>query len=405
MLDFSTLNGYEFEDCISNLLLQKGFHVIQTEYSNDGGIDIIANWDGDFFNGKYIIQCKNWSSNVGQPYIRDLYGVVMSERANKGILITTSDFTQQAYSFADGKNIELINGIQLKRIISNTEIGSSLSQESKSNFNRDRYDYLITQLKDNIKTSAGLQLFRETISFLWSYFWEHDFFTCKTDRVFDKTIDLSNKVLKQTANIKRDNLSYLYRNLCKLMLFNSNIVIGNLYDATNILLDSGDFYLDIWYPNYSLFYQLNPYTKNIVYNSVHYCPNIRAQLLLYVFRYIGFDKGVDRMINHTKQHKYFSNHVVWNGNDYTKELKHNAIEERERVLNGYYDNFFYWTSTRVYYQKQFDHIFEDHRIQNRLFCVDYNKSLSLETIQNEFYTKDNQTLFKEIEKSFIVHGL
>ena len=406
MIDFSELNGYEFEDCISNLIKGKGFHVIQTEYSNDGGIDIIATWDGDFFNGKYVIQCKNWSNNVGQPFIRDLYGVVMSERANKGILITTSDFTQQAYDFAEGKNVELINGMKLRNIISNTVTASSLSHINKSRFNHDRYNYLTTQLKENLKSNEGLKLLYEIMDFLWAYFWEQDYSTCKSERVFDKIIDLSNNVLKKTANIKKDDLNRLYGNVCKLMLFNSYIVIGNLYDATNILLDAGDFYLDVWYPNYSYFYRLRPsYAENMIYNSVHYCPNIRAQQLLYVFRHIGYDKGVNRIINHTKPHKFFADRIMYNGKDYTEILQQNAIEEKERILNGYYDNRFYWSSTRAYYLNQFDRIFQDHRIHNRLFSVDYNKSISLDILQNEFYTKDNQTLYKEIDKSFSVHGI
>lgn len=406
MIDFSNLNGYEFEDCISSLLKDKGFHVVQTDYSNDGGIDVIATWDGDFFKGKYIIQCKNWNNNVGQPFIRDLYGVVMSERANKGILITTSDFTQQAYDFADGKNLELINGIKLKSIISNTVVTSSQPHKSKSNFNHDRYDYLTAQLKENLKSSVGLKLYHEIMGFLWAYFWEQEFSTSKSDRVFDIIIDLSNNVLKKTANIKKDDLNRRYSNVCKLMLFNSYIVIGNLYDATNILLDAGDFYLDVWYPNYSYCYRLHPsYTENMIYNSVHYCPNIRAQHLLYVFRHIGYDKGADKIINHTKPHKFFADSIMCNGKDYTEILQKNAIEEKEKVLNGYYDNRFYWSSTRAYYLNQFDRIFQDHRIHNRLFSVDYNKSISLDILQNEFYTKDNQTLYKEIEKSFSVHGI
>ena len=99
------MTGYEFENYISTLLINMGFEVEVTQRSNDGGIDLIAIYEKPIFSGKYIVQCKKWATSVGQPEVRDLYGVVMDQRANKGILITTSDFTAQAYDFAKGKNI------------------------------------------------------------------------------------------------------------------------------------------------------------------------------------------------------------------------------------------------------------------------------------------------------------
>ena len=110
-IDFTTMDGYQFEDYISSLFRRLGFEVEATNYSNDGGVDLVATYKQPVFSGKYIIQCKNWTGPVGQPEVRDLYGVVMDCRANKGIIITPSDYTEQAYAFADGKNIELINGI------------------------------------------------------------------------------------------------------------------------------------------------------------------------------------------------------------------------------------------------------------------------------------------------------
>ena len=110
-MDFSKINGFEFEEYIATLFTNKGFQVQRTNYAHDGGIDLIAVYNEPLFCGKYIVQCKKYEDTlVGQPVIRDLYGVVMSENANKGILITTSDFTEEARSFAKNKNLELIDG-------------------------------------------------------------------------------------------------------------------------------------------------------------------------------------------------------------------------------------------------------------------------------------------------------
>lgn len=45
--------------------------------------------------------------------MRYLYGTVMNEGATKGILVTTTDYGPDAYDFAKGKPISLLNGANL----------------------------------------------------------------------------------------------------------------------------------------------------------------------------------------------------------------------------------------------------------------------------------------------------
>lgn len=94
------MTGTEFENLIEKLLIKMGLEVETTKVSGDGGIDLIARSKDTFFSGRYIVQCKRWSSSIGEPVIRDLYGAVTHERANKGILITNSNFTTSAINFA-----------------------------------------------------------------------------------------------------------------------------------------------------------------------------------------------------------------------------------------------------------------------------------------------------------------
>jgi len=49
--------------------------------------------------------------------VRDLYGTIMNEGANKGILVTTSDYGPDAYAFANGKPITLLNGANLLHML------------------------------------------------------------------------------------------------------------------------------------------------------------------------------------------------------------------------------------------------------------------------------------------------
>lgn len=102
--------GIEFEHLCRSLLDKMGFETETTKASGDGGIDIMATNRQPLVAGKYVIQCKRYTGSVGEPVIRDLYGVVSSERANKGILMTTGTFTSSARSFAEGKQLELIDG-------------------------------------------------------------------------------------------------------------------------------------------------------------------------------------------------------------------------------------------------------------------------------------------------------
>lgn len=111
--DINFLSGIEFENLCKNLIENIGFSVETTKASGDGGIDLIAYNHEPVLSGKYIIQCKRYSGSVGEPIIRDLYGVITSERANKGILMTTGYFTKSAIAFAEDKPIELIDGEQL----------------------------------------------------------------------------------------------------------------------------------------------------------------------------------------------------------------------------------------------------------------------------------------------------
>ncbi len=109
-LDLNTMGGHEFEDLVENLLVKMGFATEGRKPSADGGIDIVAVSSLPLVSGRYIIQCKRYGHSVSSPIIRDLYGVVSAERANKGILITTSAFTSDAIDFARDKPIELIDG-------------------------------------------------------------------------------------------------------------------------------------------------------------------------------------------------------------------------------------------------------------------------------------------------------
>jgi len=172
--DLCSMSGAEFELFCQELLSSAGFEVEITQQSGDGGVDLIAYSHQPFFAGKYIIQCKRYAGSVGEPIIRDLYGVVMAERANKGILITTGHFTNSAKQFAVNKNLELIDGNQLFALVSkyrateNNTANSSIHFTQHDAFNGQRYQFFKDLIAHNRFTKEQGQdfLFR----FLYQYF-------------------------------------------------------------------------------------------------------------------------------------------------------------------------------------------------------------------------------------------
>jgi hypothetical protein len=132
-LDINHLGGHEFEDLVERLLIKMGFSTEGRKPSADGGIDIIAVSSKPMLQGRYVIQCKRYTSPVSVPIIRELYGVVNSTDANKGILITTSRFTSDAIEFARDKPIELIDGTKFLSLLQSNELLGTQVQSGTSN--------------------------------------------------------------------------------------------------------------------------------------------------------------------------------------------------------------------------------------------------------------------------------
>lgn len=123
-----TLSGIEFERLVTGLLDAMGFRAGMTKASGDGGIDIVATSDRSITGGKYLFQCKRYAPGnlVGSPIVREFYGAVRADpEAVKGILITTSGFTQQALEFARQLPIELIAGGKLRELLTEYHLNTA----------------------------------------------------------------------------------------------------------------------------------------------------------------------------------------------------------------------------------------------------------------------------------------
>ncbi len=128
-----------FEALVIRLLLAMGYGGQSAEdVSNalvggtgDGGIDGIIDQDPLGLDRIYI-QAKRYGegNTVGAGAIRDFFGSLDRFKANKGLFITTSDFTQQARETAEmlSKRIVLINGKQLSRLMIRHGVGCRVEE-------------------------------------------------------------------------------------------------------------------------------------------------------------------------------------------------------------------------------------------------------------------------------------
>jgi restriction system protein len=95
--------------------------------SGDGGIDGIIKEDRLGLDVIYI-QAKRWEGSVGRPEIQKFAGALQGHRARKGVFMTTSTFSKDAYEFVEriDSKIVLIDGAKLARFMVDSGVGVSL---------------------------------------------------------------------------------------------------------------------------------------------------------------------------------------------------------------------------------------------------------------------------------------
>jgi restriction system protein len=122
--------GY-FETIVLDLLHKMGYGTSRTDLlrvgrAGDGGIDGVISLDRLGLEKVYV-QAKRWQGPVGRPDIQGFYGALAGQRANKGVFITTSTFSQQAVDFAGSvERIVLVDGRKLANLMIDHEVGVTL---------------------------------------------------------------------------------------------------------------------------------------------------------------------------------------------------------------------------------------------------------------------------------------
>lgn len=102
--NFDSMNGTEFEQFCADVLLKNNFKSISlTEHSGDHGTDILAEKDDII----YAIQCKCYSSNIGNSAVQQALAGKNYYKADIAVVLTNRYFTEQAKEEAKIFNVKL----------------------------------------------------------------------------------------------------------------------------------------------------------------------------------------------------------------------------------------------------------------------------------------------------------
>lgn len=135
LLDRIRENSWQFfEDIVVDLMIKMGYGGSKSKAGGsikrtaDEGIDGIINEDKLGLDLIYL-QAKKWKeeTTIGRPEIQKFVGALHGQRAKKGVFITTSKFSENAYDYVktiDPKVI-LIDGKTLTRLMIEYNVGTT----------------------------------------------------------------------------------------------------------------------------------------------------------------------------------------------------------------------------------------------------------------------------------------
>ncbi len=105
----------EFETLVAESYRRQGYQAEETGGGgSDGGVDVILRGRGQ----RILVQCKQWKTfKVGVKIVREMYGIMTAEGADRVVIVTSGTYTQEAVAFARGKPIELMDGRALVQLI------------------------------------------------------------------------------------------------------------------------------------------------------------------------------------------------------------------------------------------------------------------------------------------------
>lgn len=119
--DIDSMEGHDFEYFCADILRKNGFDNVEvTQGSGDHGIDILAEKD----DISYAIQCKCYSSNIGNAAVQQAHTGKSLYKKNVAVVLTNRYFTAQAKEEANQLGVKLWDRDKLNELINKASITS-----------------------------------------------------------------------------------------------------------------------------------------------------------------------------------------------------------------------------------------------------------------------------------------
>lgn len=119
----------EFETLVGQGFRRRGYSVMETGGGGPyGSVDLVLSKNGE----KTLVQCKQWKAfKVGVSTVRELYGDMAADGAAAGFVVTSGQLTQEAVAFAAGRNIYLMDGTALMKLLKEAKVQTGTAPANK----------------------------------------------------------------------------------------------------------------------------------------------------------------------------------------------------------------------------------------------------------------------------------
>jgi restriction system protein len=126
--EIRALSPKDFEELVADTYRAQGNTVQVVGGTGDHGIDLVV----ETKKGSYLVQCKRYRGKIGEPIVRDFYGVLRASDAQGGAIITSGTITDAARLWAEGKPIHMYDGEQFLKIVLATRVRKNLPAAAKN---------------------------------------------------------------------------------------------------------------------------------------------------------------------------------------------------------------------------------------------------------------------------------
>lgn len=111
--ELDLLAGSEFEEFLKVLFEKMGYTVKNIQASRDFGADLLISKLGEAI----VVQAKRYSAKVSNDAVQEAAAAIKYYNADKGMVVTTSEFTKAAVILANSNKIELVDRHQLGQLM------------------------------------------------------------------------------------------------------------------------------------------------------------------------------------------------------------------------------------------------------------------------------------------------